>query len=79
MQSSGNALQEGVDVCRVNAFTNWRRLAMSAEQLLMDEQAERIAALEALLREALDSRGPDYIEAAHPGWHERARRICEID
>jgi hypothetical protein len=54
-------------------------VAMSAEQLFMDEQAERIAALETLLREALDSRGPDYIEAEHPGWHGRARRICEID
>jgi hypothetical protein len=30
-------------------------------------------ALELVLREALNSRAPDYVDAAYPGWHKRAR------
>lgn len=39
---------------------------------------EEIDALVALLREALDSRGPDHIDAVHPGWSERAREVCDF-
>lgn len=32
----------------------------------------------ALLREAMDSRAPDYVEAAYPGWADRVRQTIQL-
>ncbi len=37
------------------------------------EEAEK---MRDLLREVLDSRAPDYVEASHPGWYERLSKIA---
>lgn len=47
--------------------------AASANAALIVRAVNAHADLVAALREALDSRAPDYAEAAHPGWYERAK------
>lgn len=43
------------------------------ERMKLAEVTVRLEDAEALLREACDSRAPDYADAEHPGWARRAR------
>lgn len=56
------------------AIAAWNRRAGDDE---VEKLRVRVERLEALLRQAMDSRAPDLADAEHPGWSDRARAALE--